>query len=42
MRRSVQEELLYLRLSGLQVYGKKSGESLQLTASVDQIQVSER
>ncbi|KAF8360520.1 hypothetical protein PRIPAC_87443 [Pristionchus pacificus] len=33
------EELLYLRLSGLQVYGKKSGESLQLTASVDQIQM---
>ncbi|GMS84156.1 hypothetical protein PENTCL1PPCAC_6331 [Pristionchus entomophagus] len=33
------EELLYLRLSGVQVYGKKSGESMQLTASVDQIQM---
>ncbi|GMR36378.1 hypothetical protein PMAYCL1PPCAC_06573 [Pristionchus mayeri] len=36
---SAREELLYLRLSGLQVYGKKSGDSIQLTASVDHIQM---
>ncbi|GMT14509.1 hypothetical protein PFISCL1PPCAC_5806 [Pristionchus fissidentatus] len=36
---SAHEELVYLRLSGLQLYGKKSGDSMQLTASVDHIQM---